>query len=71
MFLGLRNSFKGLIRLYRDELIIKSKTAAVSKEKQHNSHYSHYSDYYGVKCYVFGVKELIKIINQVAEVLND
>jgi hypothetical protein len=45
--------------------------AAVSREKQHNSHYSHYSDYCGVKCYVFGVKELIKMINQVVEGLND
>jgi hypothetical protein len=27
------------------------------------SYYPHYGDYCGVKCYVFGVKEFIKMIN--------
>jgi hypothetical protein len=36
MFLGSRNSLKWLIRLLVDILIMKSKMAAVSKEKQQN-----------------------------------
>jgi thiaminase len=44
---------------------------AVSKEKQQNSDYPHYCDYCVVKCYLFGVKEFIKMINQVVEGLNE
>jgi hypothetical protein len=50
----------------------KSKMTAVSKEKIAKlSYYPHYSDYCVVKCYVFGIKEFIKMINQVVEGLND
>ena len=35
------------------------------------SYYPHYSNHCGVKCYVFGVKEFIKLINQVVGGLDN
>ena len=35
------------------------------------SYYPHYSNRCGVKCYLFGVKEFIKMINQVEDGLNN